>query len=396
MADDDRLRTALLAASDDLKIRPTLVNDVRRGARRRRRLRIGLVTGCTAVVVVLASVAGAYGYSLKKPTRQPLVPAASPAAKLPAACAVEALPLPDGQTSSIVTGGDRTGHYLVGRSQDGDGKFTVLVWHDGQLTGQAEMPGLDGTLDDINSAGVAIGNSVPDGGGNTPWLFRDGQLTELTAPGEGAGKATAKAIGEQGTVVGSRRALGGGQAPVTWPTGESTATDLKISSGGALGEAEDVDADGTIIGRIEYPIDPFYAAVWRPGGDGSERLPAVGHSLETRNLLPISISDGVVAGRWGGPSGPAMTLDLKTGTATVLDRAKGAGQMNARAWFAGRTTDGLALLSTTARTELPVGNLGDVASDQTVVRSLSDDGKVIGGQVADPDGNTRAAIWHCK
>lgn len=395
MADDDRLRTALLAASDDLKIRPTLVDDVRKGARRRRRTRIGVVGGCTAAVVLFASVA-VTSYALKRPTRQPFVPVASPAAKLPASCTVDALPLPDGQTSSFVSGGDRTGHYLLGRSQNADGNFTVLVWHDGQLVNEVEMPGFDGTLDDINSSGVAIGNSVPDGGGNTPWLLRDGQLTELTAPSEGTGNATAKAIGEQGTVVGSRRVLGGGQGPVVWPAGQTTSTDLTVSSGAAQGQAVDVDADGTIIGEMLYPIDPFYAAVWRAGSDTGERLPTVGHGLETRHLLPISISDGVAVGRWGGPSGPAMTLDLKTGTATVLDRAKGAGQMNARAWFAGRTNDGLTLMSATARTELPVGNLGDAASDQTLVRSLSDDGKVIGGQIADPDGTTKAAIWHCK
>jgi hypothetical protein len=367
----------------------TSMTDDDRKARRRRMLRVAVVGGAAAAVM-LASVAGAYGYTLSRQPADGLAPA------LPASCTVEALPLPEGQASSFVSGGDRGGHYLVGRSADGHGKLTVLIWRDGQLVTAAEMPGLDGTLDDINGSGVAIGNSVPDGGGNTPWLFRDGEFTRLTVPDGGTGSATATAIGEQGVVVGRREVTNANNTlPVRWAAGETEATDLRLNVGG-WGRALDVDADGTVVGTVYTPIADTQGYRWSPAGDISPLpLPTV-NGLPALTFRPTLISDGAVAGL---TLDSIAVLDLHTGTFTLPGPSPqwpGAPVLNRQGWYASGDGNGLALVGPAGRTALPLPAGADGASSDTSVKTISDDGRTVGGTIADQSGATRAVTWHCQ
>jgi hypothetical protein len=362
------------------------MDDVRRVARQRM-----VWVAAAAAAVLLASTATAYGwYSLRGPEPPTGKPPVSPATKLPGSCQAQRLPLPDGTVSSFVSGGDRGGRYLLGRSADAAETQTVLIWRDGALVTAASMPGADGTLDDINSSGDAIGNSVPAGGGNQAFRYRAGEFTELTGPGD---NATALAIGEQGTVVGWREIVGGSHQAVVWQAGQTGATDLQAQLG--QGDAIDVDDDGTIVGLLFYPIEPYFGMVWRPDGT-SGRLARVNDGVNDAILWPTSISNGVVAGRLSTLDGFPATLDLKTGTATVLKQELGKGVTNGRGWFAGRAGSGLALLSPNGRTPLEIPASGDAAGEGTRVRTLSEDGRVLGGQVADAQGTTQAVMWSCR
>jgi uncharacterized membrane protein len=341
------------------------------------------------VAVVLTFSAVAYAWdSLREPeSPTPGSPVTQPAA-LPGSCEVQRLPLPDGAVSSFVSGGDRTGRFLVGRSTDAAGVETVLVWRDGDLVTRATMPGAHGSLDDVNSSGDAIGNSVDEAGVNHAYLFRNGTFTELTAP-DGA---TARAIGEQGTVVGGR-GPDNQHKPVVWAAGQTESTDLKTDMG--TGDAVDVDADGTIVGLLYYPIEPQFGLVWKADG-APTRLPTVPNGVNQAKLLPGSITNGVIAGRLNASDGPPATLDVASGATTVLTEQVGVGVPNSRGWFAGRAGDALALVSPDGRVPLAVPAPGEAARAETLVKTLSEDGGVIGGQVADAAGATQAVRWTCR
>lgn len=341
------------------------------------------------VAVLLTFSAVAYAWdSLREPETPGSGSPVTQPAKLPNSCEVQRLPVPDGAVSSFVSGGDRTGRYLVGRSTDAAGVDTVLVWRDGDLVTQAKMPGAHGSLDDINSSGVAVGNSVDEAGVNHAYLFRDGTFTELTSP-DGA---TARAIGEQG-VVGGGNGPDNQHKPVFWRAGETASTDLKTEAGN--GDVVDVDADGTMVGLLYYPIEPFFGLVWTPEGAPS-RLPTVPNGVNAGKLLPSSIANGVIAGRLNASDGPPATLDVASGATTVLTEQVGVGVPNSRGWFAGRAGDGLALVSPDGRVPLAVPAPAEAARAETLVRTLSEDGGVIGGQVADANGVTQAVRWTCR
>jgi uncharacterized membrane protein len=362
------------------------MSDIRH-ARRRRMVFTAAVAAVVAVLLTFGAVAYAWDSLHHPESPTPGSPVTQPAT-LPESCEVQRLPLPDGAVSSFVSGGDRTGRYLVGRSTDAAGADTVLIWRDGDLVTRATMPGAHGSLDDINSAGVAIGNSVDEAGVNHAYLFRDGTFTELTAP-DGA---TARAIGEQGTVVGGRGPENL-HKPVVWPAGQTASTDLKTDLG--TGDAVDVDADGTIVGLLYYPIEPYFGLVWKADGTPT-RLPTVPNGVNAAKLLPSSVTNGVVAGRLNASDGPPATLDVASGATTVLTGPVGVGVPNGRGWFAGRVGDGLALVSSDGRVALAVPAPGEAARAETLVRTLSEDGGVIGGQIADANGATQAVRWTCR
>src|SRR5215472_7411859 len=158
------------------------------GSGRRRRVqvlaRVGAAAGCAVAVLV-------GGWLLVRPV---------PVASVPARCAVQRLPVPDGQAPrSWVTGADPGGRYLIGRWYPTGAAPPLLVWHDGQVRSVA-MPGIDPQLRDITSTGVAVGTSYvgPDGGQTAAWVYRHGTLRRLAGD-----DAEANAVNEHLTVAGS-------------------------------------------------------------------------------------------------------------------------------------------------------------------------------------------------
>jgi hypothetical protein len=410
---EQRIADTLRAVTADVRARPDLAAGVRRGAlRRRRRNRVGAVAaGAAAVVLAVTGVAlvGPRALDGGRPelggTRTADQPTPTPASSkpdAPLACAVDRLPIPGGQPKSLVTGGDRTGRYLLGRAYGSTQyveRHPILIWDDGRPTA-IDMPGADEMLNDINSAGVAVGSSFETDDTQRSYVYRDGALRRLT----GNGSVEARAIGEQGVIVGSRSsAAGQAQHPVVWrgPTGPMA--DLPAPAGWE-GTAADVDADGTIVGTLTNGKSiNFRGYAWAPDGTGRQLpLPEI-DGATALSFAPITIDHGVVFGRAtkdignGGFEVVPVLFDLRTERFTVLTRQIGFRTGNARGWVAGSSRDGYVVASPGGRASLPGLPGGvDTQPSRTDVVSISTDGRVLGGQAVDGSGEIQAVRWTCS
>lgn len=240
-----------------VRSRPTLVADVRTGAmRRRRRRRFAGGTAIAAAAVVVASAVAAGGLrsvagpdnSVGTPVSTSPSPNASPPPAAPKSCQLDRLPVPDGHPRSVVTGGDRTGRFLVGRAYGSTGhvdKHPLLIWDDGKLT-RVDMPGDDEQFTDINRAGTAVGASFAGSDTQRAYIYRDGALTRLPAPN---GSVEARAINDRNVIVGN---LGGSTTPgkpLVWRDPAAQPQLLPLPAGYPEGRTTDVDADGTCSDR---------------------------------------------------------------------------------------------------------------------------------------------------
>jgi uncharacterized membrane protein len=362
----------------------TLPESRRSGGFTRRTL---YATGAVVAVEVLAARA-AYGQFT--PSETPVgaaVPAKAPA---PGSCAAQRLPVPKDSVSSIVSGGDRSGRFLLGRSTDAAGAETSLIWRDGDLVTTVKVPGAKGALTGVNAAGDAVASSLDANGVKQAHVLRGGKFTQLTGGVQGT---AALAINDQGTVVGWRKPYEENPQAVVWAAGKNKPTDLKsiIGHGGAIA----IDTDGTIIGLLFYPAEAYFGFMWRPDGT-SVRLPTVREGANEHILWPTSIANGIVTGRLGNEEGLPATYNIKSGVTTVIKEKVGKGAVNREGSFAGRTANGLAVVTPNGRTALALPMGANAASAQTQIKTLSDDGLVVGGQYTDEQGKTRALRWYCR
>jgi hypothetical protein len=404
---DERIRAALVTASEDLRVRPSFGADVRRGATRRRDRRRVTIVGAgvlTAVAMTTAYVLAAQPASTPPPvpsTATASSTSASPPGPLfPGRCAIDRLPIPGNPPRSLVTGGDRTGRYLLGRAYASAGfvkKHKIVVWDNGQPTA-LDMPGEDERLSDINSAGVAVGNSF-SGDTEVPYIYRDATVTKLNAQGS----SEPSAIGEQGVIVGFRTLPSSDTRPVVWRTPNGPQADLSLPAGYHSGRAIDVDDDGTIIGSVNGGGDDTRGIAWTLDGTGRLLpLPTI-DGAPALFLYPNSIHHGVVAGVAGKAEGTSVEnipvlYDLRTNRFTVLPQRMGYEAANTLGWVAGQMGHSLVLAAPTAQTPLPglttaqpTGRLADL------VVSMSEDGRVLGGQ-ASSNGDPlqyEAVRWRC-
>ncbi len=412
----------LLRPLDVPPSRPSTV-DVDRAVldgRRRKRVRrtVGLVAAVTAAMLVLVAVPVAAGAlraarppavaasgvaspsTEASPTASPTqAPPASPSRDLrpavpvpPTACHIERLPLPKGQTMSLVTGADPTGRYIVGRSYpSGAGEYPIIIWHDGQFT-VVNVPGTDQSFSDITSSGDAVGVSFA-AGGSTAWAYLGGKLTKLAGA-----NAEARAISASGTIVGSVD-----DRAVRWRPGSREPERLATPPGSWQGKAYGIDDDGTIVGTLRSAGGAEGAYVWSP--DGSVHpLPQVvvagKHSQGSRGfdlhggwatglaLLASNDSDDVAV-RWNVATGEThVYADVES----VAEAANQAG------WVVGTNAKGYAVLVTdTGTMSLPPLN-SRVEPMDNIASTISDDGRTIAGQavLADPNRTIVAVVWRCS
>jgi uncharacterized membrane protein len=341
-------------------------------------------TGAVVAVEVLAARAA---YGKFTPTETPAGPAKAPVS---GSCAAQRLPVPKDSVSSIVSGGDRSGRFLLGRSTDAGGAETALIWRDGELVTSAKMPGAKGTLTGVNAAGDAVANSLDANGVKQAHVLRGGKFTRLVGDVQGT---AALAISEQGTVVGWRKPYEETPQAVMWKAGQTTPTDLKSMFG--YGGAIAIDTDGTVLGLLFYPAEAYFGMMWRPDGT-SVRLPTVREGANEHILWPTSISNGIVSGRLGNEEGLPATYNIRSGVTKVVKEKVGKGAVNREGVFAGRTANGLAVVTPNGRTALALPTGADAANAQTQIKTLSDDGLVVGGQYTDGQGKTRALRWYCR
>jgi hypothetical protein len=317
-------------------------------------------------------------------------------AEAPKKCRLEPLPIPDGVPMSLVTGMDPTGQIVLGRSYPNraEGSYPVLLWASGRPR-VVDLPGSDQSLVDATSKGVAVGSSWGDDGPR-PFVVVDGEAVQL--PGVRNGEAVA--INESGQIAGTRD----GTQPVLWPSGSDEPVELPLPDSHPRGTAVDIDEDGTVIGTV---IDrdgsgQERAYRWAPDGTG-ELLPLpTFKGQRAYSFRPQSIRNGWVTGLAGldadQTEGHTIPVRLHLFSGRFVDFPNlslwpQAG--NAQGWVVGSadglagllTDDGLLRLPVFAKPQSPTSNLAVV---------VSDDGRTIGGQGDNADGNPQALLWRCE
>ncbi|MFD0742733.1 hypothetical protein ACFQ1L_13685 [Phytohabitans flavus] len=364
------------------------------GERRRRTVRL-VSAGGAAAVTVLALVAV---WTIARPAQEAAPfggvtpPLPDPAAEAtgtpsaaatvpapPASCTVRRLPMPAGHPAkSIVTGGDPTGRYIVGRSYPKGGRSDrILIWDRGKVS-TATMTGADPQLSDVTSTGVAVGSSFVNSEDlvTAAWVYRNGKITRM--PGE---DAEARAINEREVVVGSVNGR-----PAMWRSPTSQPTMLATPDGsGWQGWAAAVGEDGTIVGRLSRGNSWDQAYLWRPDGT-LEALPK-----PTMNGKPATtytadaIRNGWVAGWSALDEGATRHLaaprwHLPTGELDMIDRSVIVNAVNRNGWVVAET-DEASLVAGDRYVRLP--GLHDAVSLRAVIPyTISDDGATAAGQAS--------------
>jgi hypothetical protein len=412
--DDEQTVYALLGLRDDEGGPPSLdlraAMRVGRGRLRRRRTAQLSASAVVAVAVVAAAPTTLHlvrGSS--HPTASPAAPstvAASPspppAGPTSLACVEARLPVPRANQEALVSGADPTGHYLVGRVYENGRPTQVIIWHDGQFKTLA-MSGADPELVDITPTGVAVGASFPSGLNSTGWIYQDGRLTKLKGPYG----AEPRAIADNGMIAGTETTKDAETYPIVWHSPTSTAVRLPLPGPGWLGDVDDVDSDGTIVGTVRPSVtsDANQAIVWHP--DGSyQLLPLPTSVVPGANGMEVhSIRDGAILAAGTVTDKTSKTLTpvlyrLSTGEFTALPGANlfiDAG--NARGWISGEGPYGIPTVYTPTTGNVPLPTL--VPHDKSsrpaaiVAKTISDDGLIIGGQDVDAKDVIHAVSWTC-
>ena len=370
------------------------------GKRRRRNRRVtGAVTiGLLTVVTVAAGPA--LGYlrggepAVDLPAGQPTA-AVTPSSRTPSAVAAPIVApisrctvvrLPTGKyKEAITTGGDPSGHFLLGRSYPKDGSDRpMLIWRDGKLVYETPLPGADATLTDINSSGVAVGYTyVP----MEPYVVQDGRATLL--PGVSTGQAFA--INELGVVVGTRQ-RNGRSVPVRWPSVAAAAVDLPLPASAREGEASGIFDDGTVVGVVTGKDGSQEGWLWLPDGSSRRmRTPKAAGEFQVRaahNGWVVGVTgDDHYRYRVDGDRFEKLPAKIQYPDA-----------VSASGWVAASTTQNAGLVWTGKNTvALPVpADFQPKPAPFTSVVSISDDGRVVGGHTAEYDGDNTAVMWRCR
>jgi hypothetical protein len=328
----------------------------------------------------------------------PAGPDASPGRPAPTGCSVRRLPDSDRVAGSVPTGVDPTGRYVLGRSYPDGKRQRALLWVDGEPM-PVDLPGLDQSLRDANSAGLAVGASHK-GDEVVGWAYRAGKATMLAAKTP----AEPSAVGEHGVIVGSR-ALGRDElnsVPVIWRSPGVAAADLPRPAEAWYGTAVDVTGDGTVVGALAQRGYQYSRGfLWEP--DGSVRtlpLPTVDGRV-VDGFVPVSVGDRWIAGKasFARSDGDAvgwtpMRYDRHTGgyeRYPVDEFAPVAG--NADGWLVGQTRDDRPALLTGAGL-LPLPEAPELTGH--LATGVSADGSVIVGQAYDAERRVRALMWRCR
>lgn len=331
----------------------------------------------------------------------PVPPAATKAAaavKAPSSCTVEQLPVPSGLPSALISGGDPTGKYFVGRSYPQGGGYQAVIWHDG-VGKEVPLPGdLEESLHDVNASGTAVGWSYIGENTPMPYVYRDGKVTQL--PGVQMGSAYA--INKGGAIVGED-----GAHPLLWTSPTANPTRLPVPAGTLTATATDIDDDGTVVGTLDNKV-PY---VWLPDGTHHAlRLPDTdgktfeGRIFHIRNGWVIGVANEAGAGKAASGAKLAQGMvqpirwNLRTGEMLQVGQLdKSADAVNALGWQTGLGKQGGAkLLAGDKLIALP--GLAPAGADYLadLANTLSDDGRTIGGQSDDANGKIQPVLWHCK
>ncbi|MCU7728599.1 hypothetical protein ODJ79_33215 [Actinoplanes sp. KI2] len=420
----------LLRSLDPEPPTPSTVDITRAiAAGRKRRLRRGVGYAGVAAVTTLAIAGAAVAVGQHgKTTKQPTTVAASPkpsASKVPkgnytipstpnwgtveaippTSCTIEKLPVPDGVRMALVSGGDPGGSWFVGRSYPKGGGYQAVIWHAGTAT-KVMLPGdLEENLVDVTANGDAVGWSYVQSGADgvkRPYAYVGRKIVQLKGVATGA----ANAINEAGAIAGEGGAnpgTGRDQA-VVWPSATAAPIVLPVPKGTAESTASDIDEDGTVVGSLDLKVpyvwfaDGTYRALPLPTINGKKAVSARVFSI--RNGWATGVADATsqdLAGANPG-DGVAVRWNVRTGEVRLDDRGWDdmVDATNAQGWAVGMIKGRATYVAGDHKIVLPEVAKHDAGTLSTIANTLSDNGKVIGGQSDDASDTIRAVVWHCQ
>lgn len=276
---------------------PARIDVARAMAEGRRRRVLRRWSGSVALIALTSVTAGGGALAVaalrdEKPLPSPVVSvspsvvAAAPAG--PTGCKVARLPT-DGVRKALVTAGDRSGRYHVGRLYNTT--ENTIIWKDGRIQTKVDFPGSDATFYDITTAGIAVGSSYIREDQQQAYVYRAGRMTPLD------GEHTAAfAINDAGTVVGSIGEVLH-EVPARWDSVTAKVTRLPLPAGITLGRARGIAENGTVVGTVSRDGMEDSGYLWLPDGTGrTMELPTV-KGQKADMFWPESITDGWVLGR---------------------------------------------------------------------------------------------------
>ncbi|MCP3143834.1 Ig-like domain-containing protein [Pyxidicoccus xibeiensis] len=210
-------------------------------------------------------------------------------------------PGPDMHAVAINNQGEVAG-FTHSRWVGGEGAAHAVVWRNGQLNDLGTLGGYAAYPLDITSQGHLVGLSVASSTSQTPFIFRDGQLSTLSVSNSwGTTGGRAVAMSEDGTVVGNT-----GDGAFVWRNGAFTylapdeETTLRVF---------DVNNHGQVVGQTESRFGTTLAFLWQDGValdlSGLVDLPLLGTLTNARAINDrgqIAVETDIN----GGPPGGAL------------------------------------------------------------------------------------------
>jgi uncharacterized membrane protein len=306
------------------------------------------------------------------------------------ACAVRALPVPDGTNYSLVNGTDRTGRYLAGFAATDDVGHAVL-WHDGVPT-VLPIPLSSPTAGAVNSHGAVVGTGfLPGSGDARAWEFVNGRYLEL-APPAGGTQTFGVGINKHGDVL-----LGYDSNfidHVAVRSADGVLRTLQLPPGYS-GIPTGISDDGTVTARASLANQPEqspdHSFVWDASGVRYE-LPGTAPGV----IVDVWASAGhwAVGGQFDLTTGTptALRWDLRTRTVETLPAELTSPlAVNDRGIVGGQAGRDAALVRNGQVIRLP--SLSGTAGGSAAVQALSHTGVAAGSDFTD---TVHAVSWTCQ
>lgn len=316
---------------------------------------------------------------------------------LPTDCQIDTLPVPDDSSMSIVSAMDPTGTYIGGRSYPADPEADffrqAIIWENEEKI-EVDFPGLDQTIQDINSHGDAVGFSFEEtdsGYAAYSYAYLDGEVVEL----EPDLNSRAEGINDDGTIVGTIEESDERHAVVFTDDG---AQRLDVPDDTESSSVVDIDADGSIIGSVEIDDGTMGSVPYRWDADGVPEELTLSDEVDGNLSLLIGMSDGWIAGYLVDDVdvyGTAMWAPGET-EATEVEFA-GTNDLNSYGWLAGGQDNVGVVYADGDIYELP--SMHDDSEIIDRADAISHDGTVIAGSVnwdLAEETSLEAAVWNCE
>lgn len=297
-------------------------------------------------------------------------------------CSIKELPVPDGSTTSWVRAGSSDGKHLAGYATV-DGEELPGVWHDGEFE-RIEVDLRNVTVAAVNNDGSVAGFGFEHGESDrTSFVYDNGEMTEL---GEPAGEdATVTDLNDHGIAVGY--AAGTGRTLALRWSADTPQTAEELPTTGSHASARGIGDDGTVVGDVGAFDEGTHAYAWR-SDDSHGKLP----KLDDR---PLSAAEDVSGHYAVGFS----DLDVENGSQVLWNLEKktieelpaqleSTHSVNSSGHAVAGTDEGKAALVRKGEVSVLPTLGGDSATAYTVSEQ-----DVAAGQSDDEAGNGHAVVW---